>query len=98
MPVPDGSGAARSRAQRSELQRFNSSDLPEFKYDKLPKLKQRIRLLQLQSGTTYGPEIHCELIEADYDNDFHIPTRVSESQKAEEERKQRAWDAMEEEQ
>lgn len=99
VPIPGGAaGAGRSRAQRSQLQPFNSSDLPEFKYDSLPKLKQRIRLLQLQSGTTYGPEIHCELIEADYDNDFHIPTKVSESQKAEEERKQRELDTMEEEQ
>ncbi|KAK0719187.1 heterokaryon incompatibility protein-domain-containing protein [Lasiosphaeris hirsuta] len=65
----------------SQTQRYDSSELKlieEFKYDKLPTSKKRIRLLQLKSGTTHGPDIFCELIEADYDNDFHIPTRVTE--------------------
>lgn len=93
---PAGSDAFHTRAQRSRLQSYNSDELkevPEFHYEKLPQSKKRIRLLQLSSGTTDGPEIYCELIEADYDNEFHIPTRVSARQKEEEE----AWAAMSEE-
>src|SRR5690349_16378615 len=66
-----------SRVQRSELQKFDSPALEkveEYSYQELPASKKRIRLLQLRSGTTHGPEIFCELIDADYSNDFHIPT------------------------
>tara|TARA_R110002003_G_scaffold1926_2_gene23733 strand:- start:5380 stop:8391 length:3012 start_codon:yes stop_codon:yes gene_type:complete len=50
-------------------------DVEEYEYDQLPASKRRIRLLQLRSGTIDGQEIYCELIEADYNNDFHIPTK-----------------------
>ncbi|KAI0099905.1 heterokaryon incompatibility protein-domain-containing protein [Nemania sp. FL0031] len=75
MPV-SGSTTRQSRAQRSELQLFDSEPLPEYRYKKLPGSEKRIRLLQLRSGTTHGSEIFCELIQADYDNIFHIPTRL----------------------
>jgi len=65
----------RHRLQRSELQRFDSPELAKmevFPYDRLPRNKKRIRLLQLRSGTTHGPEVFCRLIPADYDDEFHI--------------------------
>ncbi|KAK5651340.1 hypothetical protein OQA88_12573 [Cercophora sp. LCS_1] len=75
----DGPGAMqRSREQRSQLQRFDSPDLEnvaEFEYAKLPPSRRRIRLLKLRSGTTFGHEIFCEIVDADYDDEFHIPTR-----------------------
>ncbi|KAH8656698.1 heterokaryon incompatibility protein-domain-containing protein [Tricladium varicosporioides] len=100
--------ARRERVLRSELQYFNDPDLAnmeEFVYDKLPAAK-RVRLLQLRSGTTHGPEIFCELIEADYDNSFHILTRRRGEQERkltpgeeeeEEKRKQKEEDARLEE-
>ncbi|KAJ8131906.1 hypothetical protein O1611_g1718 [Lasiodiplodia mahajangana] len=78
MPVT-GSTTQQSRAQRSELQRYDSealSKVPEYHYKKLQGSEKKIRLLQLRSGTTHGSEIFCELIQADYDNIFHIPTRI----------------------
>ena len=82
LPVPDdGSGNNwQSRFQRSELQRFDSKELKtiaEFPYDALPKEKRRIRLLQLRSGTTHGPEIFCRLIPADYDDEFHVLVKAA---------------------
>jgi len=77
--TPEATGPSQSRAQRSELQLYGGEELKhldEFTYTKLPSSTKRIRLLQLQSGTTHGPEICCELIVADYDNEFHIPTRA----------------------
>ncbi|KAI0869368.1 heterokaryon incompatibility protein-domain-containing protein [Hypoxylon argillaceum] len=68
-----------TRPQRSEVQRFDSEELsrvPEYTYKKLISSEKRIRLLQLRSGNTYGSEIFCELIQADYQNSFHIPTRL----------------------
>jgi hypothetical protein len=70
-----------ARARRAELQRIDSPDLKDvkmFEYDKLPPAKKRIRLLSLRSGTT-GPDLICDLVEADYDNTFHIPTRVTDN-------------------
>ncbi|KAI1108244.1 heterokaryon incompatibility protein-domain-containing protein [Nemania sp. NC0429] len=67
------------RCKRSKLQAFDSKELdlvPEYKYKKLPGSDKRIRLLQLRSGATDGQEIFCELIEADYDNVFHVPTKL----------------------
>lgn len=66
------------RAQQSELQRFDSPGLErveEYTYDELPTTEKRIRLLELRSGTTNGSEIFCNLVEADYGNEFHIPTK-----------------------
>ncbi|KAI1119903.1 heterokaryon incompatibility protein-domain-containing protein [Nemania abortiva] len=82
MPVT-GATTQQTRAQRSELQRFDSealSKVPEYKYKKLPSSEKRIRLLQLRSGTTHGSEIFCELIQADYDNIFHIPTKLDDEE------------------
>ncbi|KAM7212348.1 Heterokaryon incompatibility protein (HET) domain containing protein [Rhypophila decipiens] len=81
MPKPASMGDGQSREARSALEKYDASKLPEFKYNKLPKSKKRIRLLQLQSGTTHGPEIHCSLVEADYDNEFHIPTTITGPEK-----------------
>ncbi|KAK4213362.1 heterokaryon incompatibility protein-domain-containing protein [Rhypophila decipiens] len=81
MPKPASMGDGQSREARSALEKYHASKLPEFKYSKLPKSKKRIRLLQLQSGTTHGPEIHCSLVEADYDNEFHIPTTITGPEK-----------------
>ncbi|KAI2471516.1 heterokaryon incompatibility protein-domain-containing protein [Annulohypoxylon bovei var. microspora] len=61
-----------------ELQRYEDSDLSkveEFEYSKLPNTKKRIRLLRLKPAASNAHQIHCELIEADYDNVFHIPTK-----------------------
>jgi hypothetical protein len=79
VPMNEAATQRRNRAQRSELQPFHSSelnDMEEFKYEKLASGKNSIRLLQLRSGTTHGPDIYCDLIEADYNNSFHIPTKI----------------------
>lgn len=60
-----------------KLQRFNDPALAsvrDFKYKTLPNNKKRIRLLRLKAAASDNPQIFCELIEADYDNPFHIPT------------------------
>ena len=78
VPMTETATLQRTRAQRSELQTFNDSalkEMKEFEYDKLVGAKNSIRLLQLRSGTTHGPEIFCDLIEAHYNNSFHIPTK-----------------------
>ncbi|KAK3364667.1 heterokaryon incompatibility protein-domain-containing protein [Lasiosphaeria hispida] len=76
VPIPGGvNSIGQSRAQRAQLQRYDSPELKtvdEFQYLPLPTSKKRIRLLQLQSGTTHGSEIYCELIEAEYNPEFHI--------------------------
>jgi hypothetical protein len=69
-----------SRAQRSELLRFDDpaiEHMSEYKYKPLPASKKRIRLLRLLASTLLNPSIDCELVEADYDNAFHIPTEVT---------------------
>ncbi|KAH8716769.1 heterokaryon incompatibility protein-domain-containing protein [Phaeosphaeriaceae sp. PMI808] len=54
-----------------------------YKYEELPASKKRIRLLQLEAGTIQSPAIYCKLIEADYNNRFHIPTRATDNDKDE---------------
>ncbi|RYP54282.1 hypothetical protein DL768_000856 [Monosporascus sp. mg162] len=91
-----GETMRQTRAQRSELQRFDSRSLekvPEYQYKKLQRSKKTIRLLQLGSGTTHGPEIFCELIQADYSNSFHIPTRVDDEEDKEDEKRKRKEDS-----
>lgn len=78
---PPSTVESKSREHRSQLQTYESTKLDEFKYKPLPKSKKRVRLLELQSGTTYGAEIYCTLIEVDYDNEFHIPTSIAFSDK-----------------
>ncbi|KAH4807262.1 hypothetical protein HBH61_132400 [Parastagonospora nodorum] len=51
--------------------------MKEYRYKPLSHSKKRIRLLQLSAGTIHNSSIDCELVEADYDNDFHIPTEVT---------------------
>ncbi|KAI1180331.1 heterokaryon incompatibility protein-domain-containing protein [Nemania sp. FL0916] len=78
MPVT-GATTQQTRAQRSELELFDSEalkKLPEYEYKRLSGPQKKIRLLRLRSGTTHGSEIFCELIRADYGNSFHIPTTV----------------------
>lgn len=53
----------------------------DYKYKRLEGSRKKIRLLQLKSGTIDAPDIHCELIEADYDNRFHIPTAFGAQEK-----------------
>lgn len=71
------------RAVRSKVLRYDDPSYAEIKpyvFDPLPPSKKRIRLLQLDGNTLHSPSIHCKLVEADYDNTFHIPTRaISES-------------------
>src|SRR5436305_2722105 len=86
VPTDDGRYGPQSKKDDPELQTFDSEHLKEvfeFKYTPLPKGKKRIRLLQLRSGTLHGSEIFCELVDADYDNPFHIPTRLEERMTAE---------------
>ncbi|PSN69361.1 HET-domain-containing protein [Corynespora cassiicola Philippines] len=74
----DESNSQISRAQRSKLQKFDDPSLDkliEYQYETLPRSKKKIRLLQLRSGTIHGSDIYCELVEADYNNSFHIPTK-----------------------
>lgn len=81
VPFDDSPNSQPPRAQRSQLQRFDDRGLEqmnESEYEALPAAKKRVRLLKLRSGTTHGPEIFCELIEADYNNSFHILTEVSD--------------------
>ncbi|KAI1177465.1 heterokaryon incompatibility protein-domain-containing protein [Nemania sp. FL0916] len=63
------------------LQKYDDDSLaklPEYKYDKLPRMERRIRLLVLKSASQETSQIDCELIEADYGNSYHIPTKVSQ--------------------
>lgn len=50
--------------------------MDRYVFDPLPPSKKRIRLLQLEGDTLLCPSIHCKLVEADYDNTFHIPTKA----------------------
>lgn len=82
VPMARGENSLHSRNDDSELQRFDSEDLkdvPEFKYTPLTRGKKRIRLLRLMSGTISGSQIFCELIDAGFDNPFHIPTILNSS-------------------
>lgn len=66
----------RKQAKTSELRKFDDpqlKDIDEYIYRPLHGAKKTIRL-QLKSGAIDGPDIYCELVEADYDNIFHIPT------------------------
>ncbi|KAI4862267.1 heterokaryon incompatibility protein-domain-containing protein [Hypoxylon rubiginosum] len=74
---------------QSQLQRFDDPDLTkvsEFKYNRLPNTKKRIRLLRLKPAASNISQINCELIDADYDNEYHIPTRRREDRKKPEEK------------
>ncbi|KAI8630405.1 heterokaryon incompatibility protein-domain-containing protein, partial [Xylariaceae sp. FL1651] len=51
------------------------SQIPDYKYEELPKRKKRIRLLVLKSASRETSQIDCKIIEADYGNSFHIPTK-----------------------
>lgn len=65
------------QTKTSELRKFDDpqlKDIEEYRYRPLSGAKKKIRLLQLKSGAIDGPDIYCELVEADYDNIFHIPT------------------------
>ncbi|KAI7780576.1 HET-domain-containing [Diaporthe eres] len=70
------------RAQQSiKLRKFDDPQLgkiPEYEYKALEGSHKKIRLLQLKSGAIDSPDIFCELVEADYDNPFHIPTYVDD--------------------
>ena len=72
----EGPRRAQRRSEQSKLQKYDDiRDVEEYKYTPLPALKKRIRLLRLRSGTTDGPEIFVELVQAEYNNSFHIPTK-----------------------
>lgn len=69
--------AQQKQNKASELRRYNDESLKkieEYKYKPLRGSKKKIRLLVLRSGARdAGPDINCELVEANYDNAFHIP-------------------------
>jgi hypothetical protein len=67
------------RAIRSQVLEYDDQSYKNteaYTFDPLPPSKKRIRLLQLLANTLHSPSIHCRLVEADYDNTFHIPTRT----------------------
>lgn len=75
-----------TETQRSDILRFDDlslSNMKPYKYKHLKASKKRIRLLQLEAGTIHSPAIYCKLVEADYDNVFHIPTRVVDNDEEE---------------
>ena len=79
VPTSEGSDGFRRQGQGSHtnLLRFDDPairDLPEYEYEGLRQDRKRIRLLKLYSGEAVGTKIYCELVEAEYDKDFHIPT------------------------
>jgi hypothetical protein len=58
------------RENRSKVSKYNDEDLrdmDEFRYDRLPSMRRRIRLLRLLGGGLVNPEISCELFEVEYD-------------------------------
>lgn len=63
-------------SKASQLRKFNDKQLlgmAEYEYAPLGGSKKKIRLLQLKSGSMDNPDIYCELVEANYDNIFHMP-------------------------
>ncbi|KAL1878011.1 hypothetical protein Daus18300_002365 [Diaporthe australafricana] len=65
-----------------KLRKFDDTQLgiiEEFKYTPLERSRKMIRLLQLKSGPKDAPDIYCELVQADYDNRYHIPTFIDDS-------------------
>lgn len=71
-----GTNSSGSRGQSSELLRFNDpffEDMKTYEYDTLPE--KSIRLMRLHGGK-HSDSVQCELIEAAYNNSFHIPTKV----------------------
>lgn len=58
------------RKTRSKLLESDASPkIPEFKYERLPADKKRIRLLRLFPGVLDNPQIDCEIFEAEFDKD-----------------------------
>jgi hypothetical protein len=81
VPKSDGSDGFLGQGQgnHTDLQRFNDpdiSDLPEYIYMPLRQDKKRIRLLKLYPGEASGTRIFCELMEAEYDKNFHVLTKI----------------------
>jgi hypothetical protein len=69
--------STRSRDQYPNPMKFEDPRLERMKtyeYDPLPE--KSIRLMRLHEGALTDT-VHCELIEAVYNNSFHIPTEVS---------------------
>ena len=81
VPKSEGSDGFQRQGQGNHayLQRFDDPDIrdfPEYEYTGLRPDKKRIRLLKLYPGEASGTRIFCELIEVEYDKDFHIPTKI----------------------
>ncbi|KAI1778833.1 heterokaryon incompatibility protein-domain-containing protein [Hypoxylon cercidicola] len=75
--VPEGYEGMAGQSH-PQLQRFDDPGLiklDEYKYNKLPKDKKRIRLLQVEPAASNVSQITCRLIDADYDKDYHILTK-----------------------
>lgn len=70
----------REQAKPAELLRYNDLIFKEYKYDNLPQDKKRIRLMKLYPGEVSGTEIYCELVEVEYDRQFHIPTYIQKDE------------------
>ncbi|KAI1383058.1 heterokaryon incompatibility protein-domain-containing protein [Hypoxylon trugodes] len=74
---------------RSELQRFDDPELDHvenFQYERLSSNTKSIRLLRLKPAASTVHQIDCQLIEADYDNAFHILTKPRILEKMREEK------------
>lgn len=72
VPVQDPYGASLAW----KLRKFDDESLkniPSYTYKPLLGARKKIRLLQLMCGTMENPDISCQLVEANYDNVFHIP-------------------------
>ncbi|KAH7076619.1 heterokaryon incompatibility protein-domain-containing protein [Paraphoma chrysanthemicola] len=71
--TPSGGGG---ETQRSRPRRFDDpsfKNMKTYEYDKLPEKSIRLMLL---NGGPLGDSIQCELVEAAYNNPFHIPTKA----------------------
>ncbi|RDW67578.1 hypothetical protein BP6252_08974 [Coleophoma cylindrospora] len=71
----------REQEKAPEPMRFEDpvlKEVPKYEYTRLPSDKKMIRLLKLYSGEASGTEIYCELVEVEYDTEFHVPTRIQE--------------------
>lgn len=53
----------------------------DYKYTNLEGSQRKIRLLQLKSGAISDTDIYCELMEADFDNRFHLPIAAGAPEK-----------------
>ncbi|KAH8600681.1 heterokaryon incompatibility protein-domain-containing protein [Bisporella sp. PMI_857] len=51
---------------------LEQANIPEFKYQDLPRNKKVIRILRLWPGVLENPQIDCEMFEAEFDKDDRL--------------------------